>query len=166
MKSTAPNLHVTIKLHKPNTPIWPIINWEDSTAYEVSKYLRRILHNYIDLPYTYDVHNFILLITDLRNHETKQRYKNMFFDTESRYNNIPKYETINIISNIIKITRISKIIETETLHLIYTIMGKLLQIQPTIIQKIDWLPIRSLISAILTETYIQYMERTQKYIQS
>jgi hypothetical protein len=61
----------------------------------------------------------------------------MFFDTESRYNNIPKYETINIISNIIKITRISKIIETETLHLIYTIMGKLLQIQPTIIQKID-----------------------------
>jgi hypothetical protein len=33
-----PNLHTTIKLHKPHTPIRPIINWKNVPMYELAKY--------------------------------------------------------------------------------------------------------------------------------
>jgi hypothetical protein len=37
MNTTAPNLHATIKLHKQNTPIRPIINWKNAPTYELAK---------------------------------------------------------------------------------------------------------------------------------
>jgi hypothetical protein len=43
MNPTAPKLHVTIKLHKENTPIRPIINWRNAPAYELAKHLTKIL---------------------------------------------------------------------------------------------------------------------------
>jgi hypothetical protein len=46
------NLHATIKLHKPSTPIRPVINWKKAPAYEVVKNLLRKLHNCLHLPYT------------------------------------------------------------------------------------------------------------------
>jgi hypothetical protein len=33
-----PNLHTTIKLHKPNTTISPISNWKNTPTYELAKY--------------------------------------------------------------------------------------------------------------------------------
>jgi hypothetical protein len=39
MNPIAPNLHATIKLHKQNTPIRPIINWKNVPAYELAKQL-------------------------------------------------------------------------------------------------------------------------------
>jgi hypothetical protein len=52
MNQTAPNLHATIKLHKQNTPIRPIINWRNAPAYELAKHLTRTVHN----AYAYPVH--------------------------------------------------------------------------------------------------------------
>jgi hypothetical protein len=37
MNPTAPKFHATIKLHKENTPIRPIINWRNAPAYELAK---------------------------------------------------------------------------------------------------------------------------------
>jgi prephenate dehydratase len=42
MNSTAPNFHATIKLHKHNTPIRPIINWKNAPAYKLAKQLAKI----------------------------------------------------------------------------------------------------------------------------
>jgi hypothetical protein len=55
MNPMAPCMHATIKLHKPNTPIRPIINWKNAPAYEIAKKLSKTLHNYLNLPYTYNV---------------------------------------------------------------------------------------------------------------
>jgi hypothetical protein len=41
MNPTAPSLHATIKLHKPNTPIRPIINWKNAPPYELAKQLTK-----------------------------------------------------------------------------------------------------------------------------
>jgi hypothetical protein len=38
-----------IKLHKPNTPITPIINWKNAPAYELTNQLTKTLHNYLNL---------------------------------------------------------------------------------------------------------------------
>jgi hypothetical protein len=55
-----PNLHATIKLHKPNTPIRPIINWKHAPVYELAKHLSQTLCNYLHLPYTYNIHTHTL----------------------------------------------------------------------------------------------------------
>jgi hypothetical protein len=62
MNPIGPNLRATIKLHKQNTPIRPIIN---APAYELAKELSKTLNNYLHLPYTYNVRNPIHLTTDL-----------------------------------------------------------------------------------------------------
>jgi hypothetical protein len=59
MNPTAPNLHGTIKLHKPNTPIRPIINWKNAPAYGLAKKLSKLLHNHLKLPNTYNIQNSI-----------------------------------------------------------------------------------------------------------
>jgi hypothetical protein len=43
MNPAPPNFHTTIKLHKPNTGIRPIINWKNAPAYELAKYLTQTL---------------------------------------------------------------------------------------------------------------------------
>jgi hypothetical protein len=43
MNTTAPNLHSTIKLHKQNTPIRPVVNWRNSPAYNVVKFVTKTL---------------------------------------------------------------------------------------------------------------------------
>jgi hypothetical protein len=49
MNPTAPNLHSTIKLHKQNTPIRPVVNWRNSPAKKNGKIRhkntkRRVFH--------------------------------------------------------------------------------------------------------------------------
>jgi sugar (pentulose or hexulose) kinase len=66
MNPIAPNLHATIKLHKQNAPIRPIINWRNAPAYKLAKHLTKTLQKHLQLPYTYNVQNFIQLMTDLQ----------------------------------------------------------------------------------------------------
>jgi hypothetical protein len=46
MNPTAAGLYATIKLHKHNTPIRPIINWKNAPAYKLAKQLSKIFHSY------------------------------------------------------------------------------------------------------------------------
>jgi hypothetical protein len=48
---TAPNLLATIKLHKPNIPTRPVINWKNASSYELAKHLTKTVHCYLYLPY-------------------------------------------------------------------------------------------------------------------
>jgi hypothetical protein len=49
MNPAFPNLRATIKLHKPNTPIRPLINWKNVPTYELAKHLTQTLPNYLHL---------------------------------------------------------------------------------------------------------------------
>jgi hypothetical protein len=104
MNPQTPNLYATIKLHKPDTPIRPAVNWKDAPAYELAKQLTKTLHNHLNLLYTYNVSNSIHLITDLKTIQININTRICSFDIENMYTNIPRVNTINIISNIIKTT--------------------------------------------------------------
>jgi hypothetical protein len=62
MKPITPNLYATVKLHKDNKPIRPIINCKNSRLL-ISKQLSKTLHNYLQLSYTYNIRNSIHLMT-------------------------------------------------------------------------------------------------------
>jgi hypothetical protein len=102
MNPMDPNFHATIKLHKQNTPIRPIINWRNTPAYELAKYLTKTLHNYSHLLNTYNIQNSIHLITDLQPIEINEDVKICSFDIENMYTNTPKSEVVYIIANMIE----------------------------------------------------------------
>jgi hypothetical protein len=59
MHPIAHNMYATIQLHKQTTPIRPIINWKNTPACQLVKQLTKTLHDYLQLPYTYNVQNSI-----------------------------------------------------------------------------------------------------------
>jgi hypothetical protein len=67
MNLTTPNLHATIKIHKPNTPIGPVVNWKSSPAYNMAKFVTKTLKETLNLAFTYNIKNSIQLIYDLNN---------------------------------------------------------------------------------------------------
>jgi hypothetical protein len=90
MNPTPPSFHVTIKLHKLNTPIRSIINWRYAPSYELTKYLTKTLCNYLHLLYTYNIQNSMHLITDLKTITINKGMRISSFDIENMYTNIPK----------------------------------------------------------------------------
>jgi hypothetical protein len=96
MNPTAPSLHATINLYKHNTPIRPIISWINARAYKLAKQLTKILHEYLQLPYTYNVQYTVHLITDLQTIEINENTGLCSFDIENMCSNIPKYSIKSI----------------------------------------------------------------------
>jgi hypothetical protein len=101
MNPMAPSLHATIKLHKPNTPIKPIVNWKNAPAYEIAEQLTNTLHNYLYLPYTYNACNSKHLMTELKTIELNSVMRVCSFNIENMYTNIPRKDIINISNNIL-----------------------------------------------------------------
>jgi hypothetical protein len=92
----------TIKLHKQNTPIRPIINWRNAPAYKLARHLTGILHNCAHLPNTYNIQNSVHLTTDLQSIEINKAVRICSFDIENMCTNIPKLEVMSIIKNIME----------------------------------------------------------------
>jgi hypothetical protein len=117
--------HVTIKLHKDNRPIRPIITWENAPSYELAKQLFRILNNYLQLPYTYNIQNSIHLMTDL---QTVNINKNTTLCSFKIVNMcIPKNRVRNIIKNILERNHeIEENIQKEIKHILETAIEHLM----------------------------------------
>jgi hypothetical protein len=69
MKRKQMERDATIKLHKQDMPIRPIIDWTNAPPHALSKHLSQMLHNYLHLPYIYNIRNSVYLITDLQSME-------------------------------------------------------------------------------------------------
>jgi hypothetical protein len=69
MNPKAPCIKGLIKIHKPNFPIRPIVNWQEAPAYTLSKHLRDILIQHLQLPYSFNVKNSIALMNELNSVE-------------------------------------------------------------------------------------------------
>jgi hypothetical protein len=48
MNPDAPRIHGTIKLHKENKPIRPIVNWKNSPRYKLASHLGKLLKSIIN----------------------------------------------------------------------------------------------------------------------
>jgi hypothetical protein len=55
MNPSAPQIHGTIKVHKPEKSLRPVVNWTDSPEYKLAKHLNTILNNVLQLPYAFNV---------------------------------------------------------------------------------------------------------------
>jgi hypothetical protein len=57
MNPKAPHVHDTIKLHKSDKPIRPIVNWKGSPGYKLAMHLAKLLKYTIQLPNVFNMQN-------------------------------------------------------------------------------------------------------------
>jgi hypothetical protein len=95
------SIHGTIKLHKQEKPIRPIVNWKDSPGYKLAKYLHTILNATLQLPDVFNVQNSGTLAHSLKQIQINKNTRLCSFDIENMYTNITVQE-VNIINNIIE----------------------------------------------------------------
>jgi hypothetical protein len=67
MNLTAPQIHGTLKLHKQNKPIRPIVNWKESPGYKIAKHINTLLSETLKLPIAFNVKNTYQLTQALKN---------------------------------------------------------------------------------------------------
>jgi hypothetical protein len=88
LNPSPPNLRGLVKIHKPNAPIRPIINWRNAPAYELAKLISDKIKHEISLPFTFNVQNSIQLMTELHDILYTSNVRLASFDIKGMYTNI------------------------------------------------------------------------------
>jgi hypothetical protein len=165
--SSSEGMHATVKLHKLNIPIRPLINWRNAPGYKLAKHLTKLLYNYLDLPYSYNVRNSTHLMTNLITIELNSDTRICSFDIENLYTNIPRKEIINITNNVLENNiEIEANTWKEIIHIMRTIMKQnYFQFDQQHYEQTEGIAMGAPISAILAEIFTQYMEHKYIYTQ-
>ncbi|UYV72158.1 hypothetical protein LAZ67_9001984 [Cordylochernes scorpioides] len=96
LKATAqnlPNLHGLPKVHKPNTPLRPIVSYSGSPLYPITKFLSSIISPF-QKKLLHTVPNPIVAIEAIKNTPVSPGSRIISFDIESLYTSIPHDEAI------------------------------------------------------------------------
>jgi hypothetical protein len=163
MNPLAPNIRALIKLHKPNAPIRPIVNWQHAPAYKLARYISEKLKAILELPYTFNVRNSQQLINDLRNNtEYTQNLRLASFDITNMYTNIPTKKIMPIISQICKLHNTPKEVKKEITKIVNTVLKQnYFNFDNHTFKQIDGLAMGAPTSALFSEIYIQKIEHTK-----
>jgi hypothetical protein len=65
LNPSAPTIRGLLKIHKTDSSIRPVANWQNAPAYKLAKFLSKQLQIHVSLLYTFNVKNSIQLINDL-----------------------------------------------------------------------------------------------------
>ena len=155
----SPILRVTTKIHKDNLPIRPIVNYKPAPAYNIKKYINKILSTYVTLDSKYNIKNSIHLTSLLTDAYITPNSKIISLDIKDMYTNIPIQETLKIIHeeitlkyNTILADQIISILDTTLKQNYFTYNNE------HYLQK-DGLPMGSPLSSIISELFLQHLEK-------
>jgi hypothetical protein len=160
LNPTAPTIRGLVKLHKPDLPIRPIVNWCNAPAYKLAKLYAQKIQHLTPLPYTFNIRNNSI-------HELKQtpitpssRFASL--DITNMYSNIPVSETKQILSNILTCNSIDPDTKSEMLNW-YEVITKqnYFKNNENIILQEDGLSMGAPSSSIISELFLQYLEQTK-----
>ena len=101
---SAPTIKGLIKIHKPEHPIRPVVNWRNAPAYKLAGLFTREIKWLAPLPHTHthNISNTIDLINKLKDTPTLPHYGLASLDIANLYTNVPVKETRDIISSILE----------------------------------------------------------------
>jgi hypothetical protein len=162
MNPKAPNLHATIKLYEQNTPIKQVVNWKNSPAYNLAKFITNTLKETVDLPFTYNIRNSIQLIYDLNNITINENTRICSFDTKDMYTNIPQQDATHIIHNILQ--NYNENVANNILNMLQIVLQQnYFQFDNQYYKQNVGLAMGAPTPAIIAETFLQNLEHNQIY---
>jgi hypothetical protein len=158
------NIHGLIKIHNPDSPIRPIINWRNAPAYKLAQHISRIFTAYNILPYAFNTNNTVHLMEDLLQVNINQHTRFASFDITNMYTNIPTQQIPKILTLLYKQNVIDKQLSRDLIALTETIAQQnYFRFQDTIYTQTEGLAMGAPTSSILSEIFIQYLEHTALY---
>jgi hypothetical protein len=163
-KPAAPKLTGLPKIHKPNIPIRPLINFKTAPTYHIAKIIDKILRSKIKLNNTYNVKNGYETILKLQQIKANSNTKMVSYDISNMYTNIPINKTIKIIKNTLE----KQNENTNFIHNLITIIRNIckqnyFEFNNKYYSQPEGLPMGAPLSAIMSEIYIQDFENKIVY---
>jgi hypothetical protein len=122
LNSSHPKIRGLVKVHKPSTPIRPIINWRNAPSYKVSQHLSHILTSLTLLPFSFNIKNTAHLMEDLLQIDINQNTRFASFDISNMYTNIPTQTVPNIITVMCKQNQIDENLTKDLLTITETVL--------------------------------------------
>ena len=155
-----PTLNALLKLHKPNTPIRPVVNNRTAPTYKAAKKLNTILNNHLHLDNQYNITNSNTLAKDLTQLKISNKHRLLTLDIKDLYVNIPIKETIHITENQLTMHN-DKHIANQIIKLLETILAQnYFTFQNQIYQPDKGIAMGSPISGTVAEIFLQQLEKT------
>jgi len=102
MNPSAPTIKGLIKLHKPDQPIRPVVNWRNAPAYKLAKLFTQKAGHLTPLPNAFNINNSRDLIHTLKDTPVLPHFTLASLDVSNLYTNIPVAETRTIFADILK----------------------------------------------------------------
>jgi len=99
LNPSAPSIKGLIKLHKPEHPIRPVVDWRGTPAYKLAQLFKNKIRLIAPLPHTYTISNTRELSNKLESTPVRPQYSLASLDISSLYTNVPVKETKDIIAN-------------------------------------------------------------------
>jgi hypothetical protein len=96
MNPSAPSIKGVIKIHKPDQPTRPVVNWRNPPAYKLSRLFTDKINHLTPLPNSFNIKNTQDLFNKLDDTPMLPQYNLASLDVTSLYSNIPMKETRTI----------------------------------------------------------------------
>ena len=161
MNPTSPQIRGLIKVHKPDSPIRPVINWTNAPAYKIAKQLVKILNTHIPLPFVYNITNTIHLLTDLREIPCSNNLCFASFDISNMYTNIPTNQIPDIIRILCNQQNIESKLQSEIMRLCQVVLTQnYFSFRSSTYLQTTGLAMGAPTSPLFSEIFLQYLEDT------
>jgi hypothetical protein len=161
MNPSAPTIKGLIKIHKPNHPNRPVVNWRRAPAYKLSRHLTDTLNRIAPLPNALNISNSLDLLNKLKHIPMLPQYSLASLDIASLYTNIPTQETRTILAGILQHQQVDDGTTSEHLNCYDTVTSQncFSHLGKIIIQK-DGLAMGAPSSSLIAEMFLQHVEHT------
>ena len=160
MKPSALTIKGLIKIHKPEHPIRPVVNWRNAPAHKLAGLFTREIKRLAPLPNTHNIRNTTDLINKLKDTLTLPHYGLASLDIANLYTNVPVKETRDIISSTLKSLQLNPQIRHELLEWydVITLQNYFSSNREILIQN-EGLAMGAPTSGLCAECFLQHLEQ-------
>ena len=161
MNPSAPSIKGLIKIHKPDQPICPVVNWRNAPAYKLSRLFTDKIGYLAPNPDAFNIRNTQELLQDLKNTPILPQHKLASLDITNTDSNIPVKETRTILDNTLTQNLIDPHTKQELLEWydVITKQSYFSHKDTTLIQS-DKLAMGAPSSGLIAEIFLQHIEHT------
>lgn len=156
----APQFTGLPKIHKPDTPIRPLINYKTAPCYKIAKVLQKVIKANITIVNNNSLKNNLEIIEKTKNLNILPQHKLISLDVTNMYTNIPIDITIEIIKeNLTKTAKINQQKINEIIKLLEIILKQnYFTFNNLVYTQEQGLAMGSPLSGLIADIYLNYFE--------
>lgn len=155
----APPLHGLPKVHKPDVPIRPLVDYTTAPTFKIAKKLEGMLKEHVTLANNYSVKNCYELVDKTKNLKIMNHHILASFDVVNLYTNVPVNDTLDIVERNLRNSSLLPEAVDEFLALLKeTLKQNYFQFNGSFYSQTDGLAMGSPLSGVLADIYLNHIE--------